>query len=284
MTDNQTLTLALNAHYAPEDVSNRILAAVRVAGLDPQQLSRDAAALFDEFHGGGRESTRTLARAVGLASGQRILDVGCGVGGPARTLCAEFGCEVTGVDLTHQFIVAAKLLSERVGMADAVTFLHGSALALPVPDGSFDWIWSQNMLMNIPDKLRFAQEMRRVLKPGGRCAIEAVVAGTGDIFYPCFWATEPALSFVVTPEELRATFTQAGLQEQSWVDTTALVLAQGRRRLAGLLQEVLASDAAPTPLGIGVLVPDRVLDKTRNALRNNEEGRTRTIQTVWLSP
>ena len=83
MTDNQALTLALNAHYAPEDVSNRILAAVRVAGLDPQQLSRDAAALFDEFHGGGRESTRTLARAVGLASGQRVLDVGCGVGGPA---------------------------------------------------------------------------------------------------------------------------------------------------------------------------------------------------------
>lgn len=282
-SDNQALSLALNAHYAPGDVSRRILAAVRAAGLDPQEISRDAAALFDEFHGGGRESTRALARAVGLASGERVLDVGCGVGGPARTLCAEFGCAVTGVDLTHEFILAAKLLSQRVGMAERVTFLHGSALALPVADASFDWVWSQNMLMNIPDKQRFAQEIRRVLKPGGRCAIETVVAGQGDILYPCFWAAEPALSFVATPAALRAAFGAAGLEEQSWTDTTALVLAHGQRRLAGMLP-VPAGEAASAALGIGVLVPDRVLDKTRNAVRNNEEGRTLAVQSVWRSP
>jgi SAM-dependent methyltransferase len=168
---------ALNRHYAPEDVSARILHSLRAAGFDPAQLTRDDAALFDEFHGGGRESTRALARAIELAPGTRVLDIGCGIGGPARTLTAECGAVVTGVDLTHEFIAAAVMLSERVGMGGQIEFLQGSALDLPVPDASFDLVWSQNMLMNLPDKPQFAREVARVLKPGGRCAIEAVVAG-----------------------------------------------------------------------------------------------------------
>ena len=109
------LTDALNRHYAPQDVSARILESIRAAGLDPDRLSRDEASMFDEFHGGGRESTRALARDIALAPGTRVLDVGCGIGGPARTLAAEFGCAVTGVDLTADFIHAARKLSLRVG-------------------------------------------------------------------------------------------------------------------------------------------------------------------------
>ncbi len=267
---------ALNRHYAPEDVSARILHSLRAAGLDPEHLTRDDAALFDEFHGGGRESTRAVARAIALAPGTRVLDIGCGIGGPARTLTAECGAVVTGVDLTHEFITAAVMLSERVGMGGQIEFLQGSALDLPVPDASFDLVWSQNMLMNLPDKPQFAREVARVLKPGGRCAIEAVVAGEGgDILYPCFWASEAALSFVPTAVELRAAFAQADMTETHWQDNTSKVLAHAQRRLAGLER----SDGPA--LGIGVLVPDRVTEKTRNGLRNNEEGRTAAIQAVW---
>ena len=269
------LSAALNRHYAPGDVAARIEQALRRAGIDPGELTRDQAATFDEFHGGGRESTRALATFVGLLPGTRVLDIGCGIGGPSRTLTAEFGCVVTGVDLTHDFINAAEWLSNRLGMAGQVTFLQGSALDLPLPEASFDLVWSQNMLMNLPDKRRFAREVARVLKPGGRCAIESVVAGSGDLHFPCFWAAVPEHSFVPRPEELRAAFAEAGLRETTWLDNTANVIAHGKRRLAGL-------EASGEPaLGINVLVPDRVLDKTRNALRNNEEGRTAAIQAVW---
>ena len=269
------LSAALNRHYAPGSLVDRIRAALLRAGIEPTQLTRDQAATFDEFHGGGRESTRALARFVGLAPGTRVLDIGCGIGGPARTLTAEFGCVVTGVDLTHEFISTAEWLSAQLGMAGQITFLQGSALALPLPDASFDLVWSQNMLMNLPDKAQFAREVHRVLKPGGRCAIETVVAGDGELHFPCFWAAVPEHSFVPPPDALRAAFAQAGMLETSWLNNTPNVIAHGKRRLAGL-----EASGEPT-LGIGVLVPDRVLDKTRNALRNNEEGRTAAIQAVW---
>lgn len=272
------LNEALNRHYAPEDVSARILASIRAAGLDPDRLTREDASMFDEFHGGGRESTRAFARGIELAPGTRVLDVGCGIGGPARTLTAEFGCVVTGVDLTAEFIHAARMLSERVGMSTQVEFIEGSALELPLPDGTFDLVWSQNMLMNIPDKARFAREAARVLKPGGRCAIESVVAGEGEVLYPSFWASEPALSFVPTEAVLREAFAAAGLIADLWQDNTARVLAHGQRRMAALER------GEGPPLGIGVLVPDRVKEKTRNALLNNEQGRTRAVQAVWCKP
>ena len=272
------LTDALNRHYAPQDVSARILESIRAAGLDPDRLSRDEASMFDEFHGGGRESTRALARDIALAPGTRVLDVGCGIGGPARTLTAEFGCAVTGVDLTADFIHAARMLSLRVGMGETINFIEGSALALPLADAAFDLVWSQNMLMNIPDKAQFAREVARVLKPGGRCAIESVVSGTGEVLYPSFWASEPALSFVPSPEALREAFAATGMVAELWQDNTARVLAHGQRRMAALER------GEGPPLGIGVLVPDRVMEKTRNALLNNEQGRTLAIQAVWRKP
>jgi hypothetical protein len=117
-----------------------------------------------------------------------------------------------------------------------------------------------------------------VLKPGGRCAIESVVAGEGDVLYPSFWASEPALSFVPAPEALREAFAAAGLVSERWQDNTARVLAHGQRRMAALER------GEGPPLGIGVLVPDRVVEKTRNALLNNEQGRTLAIQAVWHKP
>lgn len=269
---------ALNRHYAPGDVWQRIQDSVRATGRDPSQLSRDEMAMFDEFHGGGRESTRALARFAGLKPGQQLLDIGCGIGGPARTLAAEFGAEVIGVDLTLAFVEAADKLSTLLDMQAKTRFLHGSALALPVVAASVDVVWSQNMLMNIEDKSRFVLEVSRVLRPGGILAFEAVVAGSGDVHYPAFWSATAELSFLVTAPALRALLTQAGLRELAWQDNTAQVLAVARKRLGAL-----TADARPQ-LGIGVIVPDRVIEKTRNGLRNNEEGRTLAVQAIYAKP
>jgi len=269
------LDAALARHYAPGDVWTRIVERLHAAGHDPATLTRDVAAQFDEFHGGGRESTRALARYVGLAPGLRVLDVGCGIGGPARTLAAEFGADVTGIDLTADFVVAARRLSALLDLADRTHFVHGSATRLPIADASVDVVWSQNMLMNVPDKTLFAAEVARVLKPGGLFAFEAVVVGTGDAYYPAFWAASPALSFLVDAEVLRTTLAAAGLVERGWLDNTTQVVELGRRRLAALHRD------GPPKLDIGAIVPEQAAEKMRNGLRNNEEGRTRAIQGVY---
>ncbi|MEQ8659947.1 MAG: class I SAM-dependent methyltransferase [Gammaproteobacteria bacterium] len=266
---------AVEQHYGSADISARILAALAAAGKDTARLERADLAPFDEFHGGGIASTRDLAHYAGLAAGMHVLDVGCGIGGPARTLAAEFGCRVSGIDLTGEFVRAARMLTARVGLQHACEFVHGSGAALPWPDAHFDAVWSQNMLMNVADKAGFFAEVARVLKPGGRFAFECVLAGSGEpLHLPCFWATRAELSHLVTRDALAALLAGAALELDALDDTTAAVIAQGHKRRAAV------ADAAPTTLSIAVIVPDDVSAKMDNALRNNEEGRTRTVKGI----
>ncbi len=122
---------ALLAHYGGDGLLARIEAALAAAGRDPLRPGREDLAGFDEFHGGGRASTRELASAAGCGPGMRVLDVGCGIGGPARTLADEFGCRVSGIDLTPAFVATASALSERMGFADRTEFRVADATRLP---------------------------------------------------------------------------------------------------------------------------------------------------------
>lgn len=144
----------------------------------------------------------------------RVLDIGSGVGGPARTLAAEWGARVAGLDLTREFCRAARMLTAMTGLSKRVTFQRGDALALPYGSERFDLVWSQNTIMNVPDKGQRFREVRRVLKPGGAFALEA------------------ALSFLDTPERTRELLAAAGLVVELWEDVTAEAVEQARRRAA----------------------------------------------------
>lgn len=270
---------AVARHYGSTDISARILAALAAAGKDVEHLERADLSPFDEFHGGGIASTRDLARFAGLTAGMAVLDVGCGIGGPARTLACEFGCTVTGVDLTPEFVRAAQMLTARLGLAAHCRFLTGSATALPCADARFDAVWSQNMMMNVADKARFFAEVARVLRPGGRFAFEAVLAGNGEpVHLPAFWASTAAMNHLVTRSELEALLAAAGLEAVALEDTTATVIAQAHKRRAAI------AAADPATLSIAVIVPDDVERKMANALRNNEQGRTTTVKGVYRRP
>ncbi len=267
---------AVNEHYGSTDISARIIERLKEAGKDIGNLSRDDLAPFDEFHTGGRESTRELARFAKLRPGVKLLDVGSGIGGPARTLAADFGCEVTGIDLTEEFCRAAEMLTDKLGLGSKVQFRCANALDMPFADASFDVVWSQNTLMNIDDKMRLFEQIRRVLRPGGVFAFETVLAGAiPDIHFPVFWADSPALSFLAKPSELKAQLSSAGLRETAWEDTTARSITNQRKR-----KEAARRDGPPV-LGLGVIVPKDVLVKMDNVLRNSEESRTMTAQAVY---
>jgi SAM-dependent methyltransferase len=194
----------IQTHYGRPDVGSVILAALEKAGKDLDHLTPEDLAPVDEFHIRGRAATLELARAAGLDENKRVLDVGSGLGGTSRCLAREFGCRVTGIDLTEEYCRAAAMLSAKVGLADLVDYRQGDATNLPFDDASFDVVWTEHVAMNIPGKHRLYQEMHRVLKPGGTLAIYDILAGpSGAVLFPVPWARTPDTSFLVQPNELR---------------------------------------------------------------------------------
>ncbi len=246
------------------------------AGINTEALTRDDLAPLDELHAGGREATRALATFAGLHAGLCLLDVGSGIGGPARTLAAEFGCQVIGIDLTEAFCQAAEMLTTRVGLSDRVTFRHASALDLPFEDGAFDVVWTQNILMNIEDKPGLLRECYRVLRPGGRLVIATIMAGeVSGLHFPVMWASHPAVNFLMRPDAFRPLVVSTGFKEVAWEDLTQRELEISRSR------EAMATEQALPPLGAHVIFAEDFREKLANNLRNVEEGRMRTIRAVF---
>ena len=144
--------MSISAHYAQTDLAASILNALRHAGKNLDALTIDDLAPVDQFHVRGKQSTLELAQRAGISAGQRILDVGGGLGGPARTLATLFGCDVTVVDLTEEYCRVGEMLTARLGLSDQVRHRHANAMALPFPDASFDLVWTQHSTMNIEHK------------------------------------------------------------------------------------------------------------------------------------
>lgn len=271
----------LNAHYGRGDLGAGILEALRSAGHDPEHLTPEALAPVDQFHIGGRDATLALARLAGVEATTRVLDLGGGLGGPARTLAQTAGCHVTVVDLTEAYCRIGADLTRRCGLQDRVAFRHGDALATGLPDGAFDLVWTQHSSMNIPDKPGLYREIRRVLRPGGRLACHEIMGGPAGLppHFPAPWAREPALSFVRPATEIRALVAAAGLVEVAWQDESAAALAWSRQRVA-------AAQAAggPPALGLHRLLGPEFAAMMRNQVRNLEEGRIAVVKAVFDRP
>src|SRR5215208_1804054 len=212
---------AADGYWGRAGLGQAILDALAAQGKDLDALTVDDLAPLDQFHGGGKGATERLALLAELTPGTRVLDVGGGLGGPARTLAAQFGCQVTLVDPAATYLQASQLLAERLGLADRVAHRLGSALDLPVDDGSFDVIWTQNSGMQIEDKARLYAELHRVVRPGGRLAIQEPMAGpVQPPIYPLMWAPDPSESFLRTPDELLAIVEAAGFRMRGWNEAT----------------------------------------------------------------
>jgi SAM-dependent methyltransferase len=264
----------VNDHYGAEPLVARIDEALRRAGKGDRSLGWADLVPLDQFHVRGLGATRELAESLGLGAGANVLDVGCGLGGPARFLAATYQCHVTGIDLSQPFIDAAQMLTERAGLSDMVTFRQGNALNLPFADESFDHAWTQHVAMNIADRAGFYSSIRRVLRPGGRLAIYDVVAGDGGTpIFPVPWARVPETSFLLTPEAMRDALASAGFTEVSWADKTDAGRAWAAEMQAN-------REAKPAPLGIHIVMGPQFAEMTANLGRNLQERRIRLVETI----
>jgi len=240
------------------------------AGKNLDALTVDDLAPADQFHGGGKPATLRLARAAGLAPGTSVLDVGGGLGGPARVLAAEFGCTVTVVDLTPSYVEAARMLTARVGLEDQVRHEVADALDLPFDDESFAVVWTQNSGMNIADKAALYASLRRVLRTGGTLAQQEPVAGSGGSpALPLMWADEASSSFLTPPGHLRELIEAAGFTARAWEDVSS--------------ESLVPTDAPPPPAHSiqRLVMGDRVELILRTMQQNLQEGRLRIIQGIF---
>ena len=224
--------LEISSHYSRGDLVERLNAALAADGVDPARPTIDALAPYDQFHGRGMEATIELADRMPIRGGDAILDVGSGIGGPARYIATRFGCQVTGVDLTPEFCAVARHLTRLLGLDDRVRFEVANALAMPFADASFDGAYSMNVSMNIADKAAFHREIARVLKPGGWVVLAEIARGQGDIEFPTPWARSAETSFLATPDETRTSLERAGFTILEQRDTREQAIAYGARARA----------------------------------------------------
>jgi SAM-dependent methyltransferase len=261
-------------HYAHDgaDPVPVVLDALRAAGRDAEAIGIDDLAGIDEFHALGRSATMALAELAGFEAGTEVVDVGAGLGGPARFLAGRLGARVTAVEPTARFREACAELTRRAGLDGRIRTVDGTATDLPLPDASTDVVWMQAVAISVPDKLAMAREVRRVLRPGGRLAFFDSVAGpNGDPYFPVPWADAPEASFLVTARELRSAFAAAGLEPEVWNEQE------------GALSEIAARPFAPTvdpaQVGLQLLMPD-FDTRMANVGRSIADGRLRLLQAV----
>ena len=261
---------ATNAYWGRSDLERAINAALAGIGKNLEALTIHDLGPVDQFHGGGKASTDQLARLARLTPGMRVLDVGGGLGGPARTLAVEHGCVVTVVDLTESYVRAGQWLTTRLGLADRVSHREGDALALDMGAESFDVLWTQNSGMNIAAKERLYAGFAHLLPHGGLLVIQEPTAGPMQPpIFPLMWARDATASFLRPPAEMRALIEAAGFRALAWEDVTAELA--GPSTGAGVPAHSIAR----------IVMGDAIDDITRAGQRNRDEGRVVNIQAVF---
>jgi SAM-dependent methyltransferase len=272
-------TAAVERHYGSLGIAERVLAAFHAANGPDAPVTPEGLAPFDHFHGRGIIATQELAAQLALQPGERVLDIGSGIGGPARWFAAKYGVQVTGIDLTPEFCAAAEALNAATGLADRVTILEGSALALPVPDGAFDVAYSQNVIMNIADKQQFYREAFRALRPGGRLALSNVCAGpAGEPYFPVPWETTRDASFLATPKSMRADLIAAGFEIVDFRDITPAMREAQRRTRERI-------DRGDMPkIAVDIIMGERAPEMQRNSIRTIQDGRGIAIEALVRKP
>jgi ubiquinone/menaquinone biosynthesis C-methylase UbiE len=263
------------SYYTRGRLEDSILQALSKAGKDLAHLTHGDLAAFDEFHVGGREATQELATQMELRPGLRLLDAGSGIGGPARYFAAEHGCLVTGIDLTEEFVSVARSLTQRTKLDHVAEFRHGSALAMPFENATFDRAYTIHVCMNIADKPGLFREVRRVLEPGGLFAIfDLMRIGEGPIRYPVPWAPTEETSFVSHAGDYRDVLSAAGFHVTGERRRGTFALEFMERMMARMAQ------GGPPVLGLHLLMGEQTKLLLSNVRAMIQEGILEPIELI----
>ncbi len=250
-------------HYSRGGLLRAIREGVQRLGKSPDTVSVEDLGSVEEFHIGGRVATEIFLDQLNITADDHVLDIGCGLGGASRFAAQQYGCRVTGIDLTDEYVKTGDVLCAWVGLNHLITLENGDATATPYPDGTFDASYMMHVGMNIADKQSLASELHRILRPGGRLGIYDVMrVGSGALRFPVPWATNPEESEVSSPEEYKVSLEAAGFR----------VIAECNRRAFALeffsQLQATAGGAESPPLGLHILMGDSAPEKVENMIEN----------------
>jgi SAM-dependent methyltransferase len=268
-------TERVRAHYDAVGLLDRVRAALSDVAPGDAVITPEQLAGLDQFHTRGLAATLDLASAAALAPGERVLDLGCGMGGPARVFAGHFGVTVQGIDLSAPFIEAGRYLNARCGLSDWVNLEAGDATGHRFHDAGFDAVFLQHVAMNIADRAALYQTVVRALRPDGRFATYDVVSGQGEIVFPVPWSREPATSHLLSFVETRAAIEEAGLVIESCEDHTEVARAWFSQ---------LAAAGPSRGLNLGTVMGPDFPALAGNLARNLREGRARILTAIARKP
>ena len=263
-------------HYTSGDLFDRLSAMMQQDGADVASATIGSLAPFDHFHGRGIEATEELADQLTISADDHILDIGCGIGGPARYMANRFGCRISGIDLTEEFCRVAVRLNEITGMQAKVQIAEANALSTQFPDASFDGAYSMNVSMNIADKSAFYREIHRLLKPRGWLALSEAAKGKGpDPTYPTPWAGTSATSFLSTRQETEQGLRDTGFTVVATHDTRAQSKAFAKRS-----RQAVDEGKPPPHRAISLIYGERAQEISQNMSAASAEGRVIPIVVI----
>jgi ubiquinone/menaquinone biosynthesis C-methylase UbiE len=266
----------VSTHYGSGgDLAEKIAEGLRNAGKDLNELKAFDLSAVDEFHFRGRNATLQLAEEMKLSEDASVLDIGSGLGGPARTLAEEYGCNVIGLDLTQAFCEVAGILSGWVNLAEWTEFQQGDATNLPFAENQFDAAMTIHVAMNVPVKDKMYQEVRRVIKPGGVFAIYDILQGEGgEILFPVPWARNSTISHLATPDEMTILLSDAAFNILDVHDSTHESLSWLEARTTHMAQ------SGPSPVITQILFGSDFPEMISNQIRNLTERKIRTVSYI----
>ena len=270
---------AIASHWAAGDVYAVIVDALAKAGKNLDTLTVEDLSAVDHFHARGLPATVELADALPVKARDHLVDIGCGIGGPARYMAQRFGCRVSGIDITPPYVEAGNKLSALVRLQQQVRIELGDGQLLPYADAQFDGGYSQHVTMSVSDRPQFYAQAFRVLKPGAFFALtEHGLGPVGNPYHPVPWSSDGTGEYLVTPARTRELLQAAGFTDIQMQDT-------GAKYLAGYRKAIERADSGDVPvLGVHLLLGESAPEKTRNAARNIEERRTHPIQVICRKP
>lgn len=270
----------ITEHYERGNLLSRLQAALIDDGVDPDHPTLEALAPFDHFHGRGMEATKELADALDVSAADHVLDIGSGIGGPARYMAHRFSCRVMGIDLTAEFCEVARHLTRVLGLESQVAFEQANALSMPFANASFDGAYSMNVSMNIAHKLKFYEEIHRVLRPGAWLVLSELALGPGGSpDYPTPWAKTAESSFLVSPSETLKGLESSGFAVQSSRETTEEAMASSARS-----RELVERGEKPPHRAVQLMHGDLAADAMSNTIRGIKESRIIPIEVVCTKP
>ena len=267
---------AVSQNYGTGQVLDRIQAGLQQLGKSPGSVTIEDLAAVDEFHIGGRQASEDLLAQLGLSAADRVLDIGCGLGGTARLLASRYRCRVSGVDRTAEYVATASALCAWTGLSGQAEFCQADASRLPFGADAFDAACMLHVGMNIDDKAALWSEVHRVLRSGARFGIYDVMRiAEGSLAYPVPWAADAAASHLHSPQAYRQTLQECGFS----------VVAERNRRDFALaffsrMRAQLAAAGGPPALGLHLLMGASTGARMQNIISGVSAGLVAPVEFI----